>query len=218
MSASDPAYPTVELQSPAVGDNTEGRKAHQGPDPGARVRSAVTGPPGLSEHQAAHLRNSDASMFMFASMGTVLAEVDVTSYRIYRDRLLADYGNPKDPVIIMLVEQLALAHLNSGQLFYKASSASSVECAAAYLAATTRLMAELRRTALALPAYREAMQRLERGLEPAESRQENITSDSELPESEHSHESSNPFGSYGQARSTRAVARSPGKVARGNAG
>jgi hypothetical protein len=28
-------------------------------------------------------------MFMFASMGTILAELDVTSYRVYRDRLLS---------------------------------------------------------------------------------------------------------------------------------
>jgi hypothetical protein len=157
-------------------------------------------------------------MFMFASVGTVLAEVDVTSYRIYRDQLLADFGHPKDPIVIMLVEQLALAHLNCGQLFYKASAANSVECASAYLAATTRLMAEFRRTALALPAYREAMQRLERGPEPAESCQEKTWPDSELPESEHSHESSSPSGSYGQARSTKAVARTPGKAATGNAG
>ena len=64
----------------------------------------------------------------------------------------------------MLIEQLALAHLNCGQLFYRASEAGSVECATAYLAATARLMAEFRRTALALPAYREAAQRLDRGV------------------------------------------------------
>ncbi len=212
MDTSDSAYATAELQRSAVGGNAAGRRAHQGPDPAAPVRPAV---PGVSEHQAAHLRNSAASMFMFASMGTVLAEVDVTSYRIYRDRLLADYGQPKDPILIMLVEQLALAHLNCGQLFYKASSASSVECASAYLAATTRLMAEFRRTALALPAYREAAQRIERGADPSESCPEKITCDSELREVEHSHVSSSPYRTHGHPRT---IARTPRKAAAGDAG
>lgn len=218
MSASDVTYPTVGLQRPAVDPHTGNRKALQGPDPGARERPAVIGTPGVSEQHAVHIRDSSASMFMFASMGTVLREVDVASYRIYRDRLLADYGDPKDPIVIMLVEQLALAHLNCGQLFYKASSASSVECASAYLAATTRLMAEFRRTALALPAYREAVRRIEQGAGPAESCQEKITSDSELEEVEHSHESSRPFRPHGHAGNAGAIARTPRKAAAGDAG
>ena len=215
MSASD-TYPPAGLQSLAAGNNIAGRRALQAPDPEAPVRPAGTGTPGVTEHQAAHLRNSAASMFMFASMGTVLAEVDVTSYRVYRDRLLADYGDPKDPIVIMLVEQLALAHLNCGQLFYKASTASSVECASAYLAATTRLMAEFRRTALALPAYREAVQRIERVGDPAESCPEKITCDSELEELEHSHVSSSPFRTHGHP--PRTIARTPRKAAAGDAG
>ena len=206
MSASDPTYPTVALQRPAVGDNTAGRKALQRPDPGASVRSAATGTPGVSEQLAAHIRDSSASMFMFASMGTVLREPDVASYRIYRDRLLADYGDPKDPIVIMLIEQLALAHLNCGQLFYKASSASSVECASAFLVASTRLMAEFRRTALALPAYREAVLRLERGPELAASAQEKITSDSKLQEVNHPDESSRGFRPHEHAENARAIA------------
>jgi hypothetical protein len=115
------------------------------------------------------LKDSAASIFMFASMGTVLAGLDVAGYRLYRDQLIADYGNPTDPIVIMLLEQLALAHLNIGQLFGKASAATSVECSSAYLAATTRLMAEFRRTALAVPAYLVAVRGLERVEEPTES-------------------------------------------------
>jgi hypothetical protein len=180
MSASDARYPTIGLQRPAVGANTTGRKALRGPDSGARQRPAVIGTPGVSEQHAAHLRDSAASMFMFASMGTVLAGLDVAGYRLYCDQIIADSGDPEDPILIMLLEQLALAHLNIGQLFGKVSSASSVECAGAYLAASTRLMAEFRRSAMAIPAYREAMQRLERGPDPAEPCREKNTCDSEL--------------------------------------
>ena len=130
MSESD-TNPPAGLQRHGVGANRADRKALQGPDPVGRDRPVVIGTIAVSEHHAAHLKDSAASMFMFASMGAVLSEVELAAYRIYRDRLLADYGNPRDPIVIMLVEQLALAHLNCGQLFYKASSASSVECVSA---------------------------------------------------------------------------------------
>jgi hypothetical protein len=206
MSASDSTYPTEGMQRPPVDANSGSRKPFQGPDPGARERSTVIGTPGVSELHAAHLRDSAASMFMYASMGTVLAGLDVAGYRMFRDRLLVDYGNPTDPVEVMMLEQLALAHLNLGQLFGKASSANSVECASAYLAATTRLMGEFRRTALALPAYREAVQRLERGPELAASAQEKITSDSELQEVEHPDESSRGSRPQEHAGNARAIA------------
>jgi hypothetical protein len=54
----------------------------------------------------------------------------------------------------MLIEQMALAHLNVGQLHFKASTSGSIECAGVYLAAGARLMAEFRRSALALKEYR----------------------------------------------------------------
>jgi hypothetical protein len=100
-------------------------------------------------------------MFMFGSMTHVLTDFDVASFRRYRDKLIADCGHPRDPIEVMLIEQLALAHMNTGLLFHRAAAAGSVECAAAYLAAVTRLMAEFRRTAISLPAYREAARRLD---------------------------------------------------------
>jgi hypothetical protein len=144
----------------------------------------VGGCPAADQQHAAHLRDSTAAMFMFASLGGVLKEVDVAAFRLYRDQLLEDYGNPRDPIVVMLVEQLALAHLNCGQLFYKASAVNSIECAAAYLAATTRLMGEFRRTALALPAYREAMRRLEADTEPSGPSEKSHLQDGELQEVE----------------------------------
>jgi hypothetical protein len=155
---------------------------------------------------------------MFASLKQTLTQPDVMSYRIYRDRLLADYGDPRDPVVIMLLEQLALAHLNCGQLLHKASEAGTVECASAYLGATARLMAEFRRTALALPAYREAAQRLDRCTDEASANSGKIASDSELEEGHDAQVSSEPTRNNGSSRRARIIARPIGKEAAGGAG
>jgi hypothetical protein len=154
------------------------------PAAGSRDGPEPAAVPTLEEQHAAHLKESTAAMFMFASLGGVLKDVDVAAFRLYRDRLLDDYGNPQDPIEIMFVEQLALAHLNCGQLFYKSSAVNSIECASAYLAATTRLMAEFRRTALALPAYREAVRRLERSDAPVAPSKEKSAPDGKLQEVE----------------------------------
>jgi hypothetical protein len=176
------------LPVPEMGANVQGRKVFQHRELVAPIRSAVLEPEEC-EKQAAHLRDSTASMFMFASMRSVVAGLDMASCRIFRDQLVADYGHTSDPVAIMLLEQLALAHLNICQLCGKASSESSVQCATAYLAASTRLMGEFRRTALALPAYREAVQRLEGGVAAAEECPRKKDSDSELQMERRSDES-----------------------------
>ena len=196
----------AENENPAIVTRTGNRQSLVRPDHRTRQQPVVKETPGVSELHAAHLRDSAASMFMFASMGTVLAGLDVAGYRLFRDRLLLDYNDPQDPVVVMLLEQLALAHLNIGQLFGRASSASSVECAAAYLAATTRLMAEFRRSALALPAYREAVQRLERSPDLAALAEEKLTCDSELQEVERTDELSRRFESTEHAETAKAIA------------
>jgi hypothetical protein len=153
-------------------------------------------------------------MFMFASMNDVLKEIDVSAYRLYRDRLLADYGNPGDPIVILLVEQVALAHLNTGRLFYKASTAGSVECATAYLAAISRLMGEIRRTSLALPAYREAALRVERQAHGSEWSPGKVTCDSEIEDGEDAHA---PVETRSPGRGTRITGRATRTAAASNA-
>ncbi len=107
-----------------------------------------------NEHYANHLRDSTTSLFMFCSMSQTLKDVEIGAYRLFRDRLVVDCGSPTDPIEVMLIEQLALAHLNVGQLHHKGATAGSVECAGVYLAAGARLMAEFRRSALCSKEYR----------------------------------------------------------------
>jgi hypothetical protein len=59
----------------------------------------------------------------------------------------------------MLVQQLAQAHFAIGRLHVRSSGSRGTVEAVAYIAAAARLMAEFRRTSLALQAYREAAAR-----------------------------------------------------------
>ena len=96
---------------------------------------------------------------LFPSMMAMALQMDryvnATGYRQCLDRVLEQAGNPTDPVEIMTLEQLVLAHLRVGQLQANAGQAESLEAQKVYNAAAARLLSEFRRTALALKIYRE---------------------------------------------------------------
>lgn len=93
---------------------------------------------------SAYLRNSSLMAGLF----------DATAYKLFLDQLLEDCGNPSDPIERMMVEQLALAHHACGHLHVRAAQNLEYEGAVAYSAAASRLMAEFRRSALALKLLR----------------------------------------------------------------
>src|SRR4051812_9649452 len=69
---------------------------------------------------AENLRQMTAAAYLYSSMVKTLGStIDITEYQIFRDRLLDDAGQPGDPVEVMLIEQLALAHHNIGRLFIR---------------------------------------------------------------------------------------------------
>jgi hypothetical protein len=112
------------------------------------------------EQWAGHLRESIPALFMHTSMNKPFKTVEIGAYKLYRDGLLADCGNPTDPIEIMVIEQLALAHFNMGLLQCRAANATQVEATNVYASAAARLMGEFRRSALALQAYRAASRQL----------------------------------------------------------
>ncbi len=116
--------------------------------------------PCSAEHFAGHLRETAVPLFLKASLGRVLPQVDLIAFKIYRDRLLAECGNPTDPIEIILIEQIVMAHLISGHFHVKGVNTASVESAGVYLGAAARLTGELRRTALALQVFRAAARHL----------------------------------------------------------
>jgi hypothetical protein len=99
---------------------------------------------------------------LHAAMAPTLKGIDFEAYRLYRDRLLSDAGSPTDPVEVMIIEQLGLAHFTMGLMTAKATNANNVNACGTYAVASARLMAEFRRSALALQAYRHASRQLAR--------------------------------------------------------
>jgi hypothetical protein len=69
---------------------------------------------------------------------------------IYVQRVMDRYGNPEDPTVCILIEQLLMAHLRSLRLHTEATKAVSPEAGKLLNAAAARLHAEVRRTAVAI--------------------------------------------------------------------
>src|SRR5262249_11004474 len=88
---------------------------------------------------------------------------DSAGYRAYLDRIRQNAGSPTDPVEVMLLEQLVLAHLRAAQLQANAGQAEGLEAIRLYNAEAASLLSELRLTVLAWKAYREAAPARERG-------------------------------------------------------
>jgi hypothetical protein len=94
-------------------------------------------------------------MYLYGSMVSTLgSSIDAGAYKLYLDRLLEEHGSPSDPTERMLLELLALAFHNTGRLSVRAANAPNVNEATAYNNATVKLLAECRRTALALKEYK----------------------------------------------------------------
>jgi hypothetical protein len=115
-------------------------------------------PPGhVTEAQdqlADQLREFAGAGFLYCSIQSLFPEADLIACKRFRDRLLADAGNPSDPIEVMMIEQVVLAHMNIGRLQARSASSESVEAAKAYGTLATQLMGEFRRTCLALQMFR----------------------------------------------------------------
>jgi hypothetical protein len=116
----------------------------------------------VSDHFASQLRDTAAAAFLFSSMAGTFTQADTAAFRKFRDQLLADAGGPTDPIEIMMIEQIILAHMNIGRLQFRSSTAESVELARGYGNMAAQLLAEFRRTCLALQAFRLSARQLAR--------------------------------------------------------
>jgi hypothetical protein len=109
-----------------------------------------------------------ASRAMFLKSGVFASQMSTTiqldksfdpaAFHAYLDQLMIDTGSPTDPVERILIEQIAMAHLRVGDLSVLASGARGDEPIKILNSATARLIGEVRKTALALAAYRERKQ------------------------------------------------------------
>jgi hypothetical protein len=131
----------------------------------AAAGTAQDPPAGLdtARHAAAQRRAQGAELLrkgaFSALMATALAIdpfLETGAYRLYLEQLKEDAGNPRDPIEVMLIEQLCMAHWRIAQLHGSAALAKSIEGTKMYNTVTSRLLGEFRRTALALRAYQAA--------------------------------------------------------------
>jgi hypothetical protein len=162
-----PRRPSRLAYSPPPGDEDArsfpGEKTQKDASPPSAASTAAR-PPGAplpAEKQAGAI---DEVLFpsMLASALQMDRYFDVKGYRAFLDRIFAGAGSPTDPVEVMLLQQLVLAHLRAAQLQAHAGMAEGLEAVRLYNAAAARLLAEFRKTALALKCYREAPARRDR--------------------------------------------------------
>jgi hypothetical protein len=114
-------------------------------------------PPVLTpEQQAGALHTFAPGAYLYGVTGSVLGpSMKVQGCQTYLDELTRQAASGTDPVEQMLVQQLVWAHHAIGVLHVQAGSSKRAAEVTAYHAALARLMAEFRRSSLALKAYRE---------------------------------------------------------------
>ena len=95
------------------------------------------------------------------SAGLVLATCEQSAlkdkplaFQAYHDNILQKCGQPTDPIEVMLIEQEMWAHMAIGRLYVTAGGANDANALGIFAAAIARMMAEFRRTALALKQYK----------------------------------------------------------------
>jgi hypothetical protein len=143
---------------------TDGQNGRPGNTNGQKTAAATgdmaaTNPQPSSEMirdaYATNLRDMTGAAHLYVAVAHSLSgSVSTDAFKVYRDRLIRDAGNPTDPIEIMLIEQLAMAHFHVGRLYLKSCSVDAHKLATAYADAATRLLGEFRRCTLALEDFR----------------------------------------------------------------
>jgi hypothetical protein len=111
----------------------------------------------LAPHQAQAraIEETSAAAVLATCLGKTFGTVfNSNAFKAYRDKMLEAAGHPTDPIEVMMVEQLLWAHHRVGDLHAQAAVATTMEAADMYSGAAVRLMAEYRKTSLALKEYR----------------------------------------------------------------
>ena len=137
---------TSQQTAPMTDPATDGTAATS-TDTGAAVPPPV--------YQAENLREMAGAGWLYWIISATLSEqLDPDAFKVYRDVLLKEAGNPTDPIEIMLIEQLALSHFSIGRLHVRSCSTDIPKMALAFEDAATRLLGEFRRCTLALEDLR----------------------------------------------------------------
>lgn len=115
--------------------------------------------PGLTRAQeAARAINLTHAPAVLAQLGFRVLGNDfpVEGFLAYQDQLMESLGNPKDPLLRLLIQQMLWAHFAAGFLHVQSAAAETPETANCLSSAASRLTAEYRRSLLAIRDYRSA--------------------------------------------------------------
>jgi len=146
----DPKKKPASDQAGRMVDRQDPRQADQQPPPGLdAAKHAATQ---RTAFQAESLRKRAFPALMATAL-QLDSLADSPAYQLYLDQFTKDAGATNDPVQQMLLHQLCLAHFRIAQLHGDAQHANNAEEAKIYTAAASRLLGELRRTALALQSF-----------------------------------------------------------------
>lgn len=86
--------------------------------------------------------------------GVSSSALPLESLDVYLQQLMEDAGQPSDPVVRIMLEQLVMVHHKIGRLNRLSADATTLEEAKVYDAGSACLLGELRRLALAIKDYR----------------------------------------------------------------
>ena len=153
------------------GERVKSEPEGSGQRPSAQPEAATGGtqevPAGLDDvrhaaaqraaHQAAILKELIIPANMAAALPSSSGLVEAGGIKTYLDQLLEDAGRPQDPVAVMLLQQLTIAHFRLGELHARAGQATGENCKLLN-AATSRLLGEFRRLVLTWREYRRPAQ------------------------------------------------------------
>ena len=107
------------------------------------------------ERAALNLRFRTGAAYLSAEFkGIPSSTLPLESLEVYLQQLMEDAGQPSDPVVRIMLEQLAMAHHKIGRLNRLSAEATTLDEAKVNDAASACLLGELRRLALAIKEYR----------------------------------------------------------------
>jgi hypothetical protein len=148
----DPEYARIT----AAGRQEEARRRAEAEAEAQRQRASA--PPRLTaEQKAENMAKLAGAAFLSGAAGPLFGiPDDLPSFKLYLDNFMKEAGASGDPLERLLLEQVLLGHHAVGRLHFRAGTRENLEEVTACLATVTRLMAECRRTTLAVQTYRDA--------------------------------------------------------------
>ena len=121
----------------------------------SKLPPAAPQPAGDFQRDAKIVSEMSAAGVLSVVVGTNLQNaVRPAGFKIYRDDFLKASGAPEDPLEVVMLEQIAVAHHRILALHAEAARAETAEMIEVLNAAATKLAAELRRLCLAVREYR----------------------------------------------------------------